>query len=144
METATGGRRRTELLRDAGVALAVLLGTYALGTLGFPPGYFLVAAADAFQAAWPGAAPTFDIALAVVCVALAAIAAVVASLARAYRDAPTERWWAGGVGGALGALGALAVGFAVAFLLGANVGPTFVAAVTAAALLAAGVAVLRR
>ena len=143
MGTATGERRRTEPLRDASVALAVLLGTYALSTFGFPPGYFLVAAADAFQAAWPGSAPSFDAALAVVCVALAVIATGVASLARAHRDASTERWWAGGVGGALGALGALTVGFAVAFLLGANVGPTFVATVTAVALLAAGVAVLR-
>lgn len=143
MSTPTVGQRRAETVRDAGVALAVLLGAYALGTFGFPPGYFLVAAADAFQSAWPGATPSFDTALAVVCGVLAVTAVGVASLARASRDASDSRWWAGGVGGALGALGALAVGFAVAFLFGANFGPPFVAAVTAAALLAAGAMVFR-
>ena len=144
MATASGEMRRTESLRDAGVALAVILGTYALGTFGFPPGYFLVAAADVLQSTWPGAAtPNFGTALAVVCAALAVAAVGVASLARARRNAVDERWWAGGVGGAFVALGLLVLGFAVAFLLGANAGPAAIAGVTAAALFAAGWWLLR-
>ena len=164
MATAsTPTERTTPRERDAGVALAVLLSTYALGGVGFPPGYFLMASFDVVQnPLWPGLGGTaFEIAVFCYCCVLAIAGAVVTSRVRvlvrdgtatrdgtvtgesAAADSP-ERWWAGGVAGACFVLGLLAFGFALFVALGGLVTPALVSGGTAAALFGVGWYVLRR
>ncbi|MFC4553416.1 MULTISPECIES: hypothetical protein [Halorussus] len=153
MATAsTPAERATPRERDAGVALAVLLSTYALGNVGFPPGYFLIASFDIVQnPLWPGLGGTaFEIAVFCYCCILAIVGAVVTSRVRVRvrepsRGAePTERWWAGGVAGACFVLGLLAFGFALFVALAGAVTPALIGGGTAAALVGVGWYVLRR
>lgn len=133
------------MLRDAAVALAVILGAYGLGSYGFPPGYLLIVSFDLFQnPLWPELGGTaFDAAILAYFGVLAVVAVGVASVARGRRGEPSRRWWLDGVGGALVVLGLLAFGFVLVVLPDGNPGPVFVGGVTAAVLLAAGMLVLR-
>ena len=143
MDTAHPDGRLRRRVRDGVVAFAVFLALYALGSYGFPPGYFLIAGADAVQAALPPV--SFDVVLLALCGCLA-VASVFVADRTSDRDGATDvRWWATGVGGALAVLGMLALGFALTFFVGgAGVAPVAIASATGLALLVASRWVLAR
>lgn len=140
MKSATADRRMWTQLRDAAVAFAVFVGLYALGNLGFPPGYFFIAGVDTVEAALrsEGFAISFGTVLLAVLAVLSVSAVFVADRTSNWDEKTSEQWWTSGLGGALAVLGMLTLGFVVAFLAnGAGFAPTVYATIIGLGLLVA-------